>query len=109
MNAKVKIVSEPCPVARVLQIIGDKWSILVLRDLFQHGPRRFQDFVDSLHSSSPNVISARLKKLASYGIITTVPYSEHPPRNEYVLTKLGESLDPVLLELKNWGETHTKA
>ncbi len=80
-----------------------------MRDLFLHGPRRFQDFIESLHWASPNVISARLKKLASYGIIMTMPYSEHPPRNEYVLTALGESLGPVLLELKNWGDAHTKA
>lgn len=109
MSDKVKIGAEPCPVARTLRIIGDKWTILILRDLFLRGPRRFQDFVESLHGASPNVVSARLKKLTTYGIITTEAYSEHPPRNRYLLTRLGESLGPVMIALKDWGDLNTRA
>src|SRR5215813_12855099 len=93
---------ENCPVARTLDVIGERWSILLLRDLFLQGPRRFQDFQESLTGVAPNTLSARLKTLEAQGIIVRRLYSEHPPRLEYHLTEKGKSLGPVLIALKNW-------
>ena len=76
-----------CPVARTLDVIGERWTILVLRDLFQKGPRRFQDFQESLAGVAPNTLSARLKDLEAKGVIQRKIYSEHPPRLEYHLTE----------------------
>ena len=93
-----------CPVARTLDVIGERWTILVLRDLFLHGPRRFQDFQASLAGVAPNTLSARLKDLEAQGIVERLAYSEHPPRLEYHLTEKGQSLRPVLRALREWGE-----
>lgn len=95
-----------CPVARTLDVIGERWSILLLRDLFLQGPRRFQDFQESLTGVAPNTLSARLKTLEAQGIIARRLYSEHPPRLEYYLTEKGTSLGPVLKALKNWGDRY---
>ena len=75
-----------CPLARTLDIVGERWSILVLRDLFLHGPRKFQDFQNSLSGVSPNILSARLKRLEEADVIERRFYVDHPPRAEYVLT-----------------------
>lgn len=95
-----------CPVARTLDVIGERWSILMLRDLFLQGPRRFQDFQQSLAPIAPNTLSARLKTLEAQGVIARRLYSEHPPRLEYHLTEKGKSLGPVLKALKMWGERY---
>ena len=92
-----------CPVARTLDVIGERWTILVLRDLFQKGPRRFQDLQDSLDGVAPNTLSARLKDLEAKGVIQRKIYSEHPPRLEYHLTEKGKSLGPVMQALREWG------
>jgi DNA-binding HxlR family transcriptional regulator len=92
-----------CPVARTLDIIGERWTILILRDLFLHGSRRFQDFVESLTGIAPNTLSSRLKVLETEGIIEREIYSDHPPRMEYRLTQKGKDLGPVLTALKHWG------
>jgi DNA-binding HxlR family transcriptional regulator len=91
-------------VARALDVIGEKWSLLVLRDLFRKGPLRFQQLEEGLDGVAPNTLSARLKTLESAGIIATRPYETHPPRNEYFLTDKGKALGPVLRALHNWGE-----
>jgi DNA-binding HxlR family transcriptional regulator len=92
-----------CPVAFTLDIIGDKWSILILRDLFLNGPRKFQDFQESLQGISPNTLSARLKNLEQNGILARQFYEEHPPRAEYVLTDRGRELGPIIKALREWG------
>lgn len=97
---------ESCPVARALDVIGERWTILILRDLFLHGPRRFQDFQDSLAGLAPNTLSARLKTLESQGVIARRLYSEHPPRLEYHLTEKGRDLGLVLRALKKWGDKY---
>jgi DNA-binding HxlR family transcriptional regulator len=96
-----------CPVARTLDLIGDRWSMLILRDLLLDGARKFQDLQDSLEGVSPNTLSDRLKKLMQSGIIERRLYAEHPPRAEYLLTSKGRELRPVLRALRDWGETHT--
>jgi DNA-binding HxlR family transcriptional regulator len=97
-----------CPVARTLEIVGERWTILVLRDLLRQGPRKFQDLQTSLAGISPNTLSARLKKLEDHGVIARRFYEDHPPRAEYVLTEKGRALGPVLKALLSWGQTHTQ-
>ena len=98
---------ESCPVARTLDLIGERWTVLMLRDLLLNGPRRFQDFQDSLTGVAPNTLSARLKEMEANGLIARRLYSEHPPRLEYHLTEKGKSLGPVLKALREWGQRHT--
>ncbi len=98
---------EHCPVARTLDIIGDRWTILILRDLLTHDSRRFQDFERSLRGISPNTLSARLKNLEEHGILTRRLYEEHPPRAEYLLTPKGRELGPAMRALQVWGQKHT--
>jgi DNA-binding HxlR family transcriptional regulator len=95
-----------CPVARTLDVIGERWTILMLRDLFLRGPRRFQDFQESLPGIAPNTLSARLKRLEKDGIVARRMYNEHPPRPEYFLTPKGKELGPVLKSLRDWGSRH---
>ena len=96
-----------CPVARTLNVIGDRWAILILRDLLLHGPRRFQDFERSLKGITPGVLSTRLKEFEAHGVIEASLYAEHPPRMEYSLTEKGRELRPVLRAMKRWGELYT--
>jgi DNA-binding HxlR family transcriptional regulator len=77
-----------------------------LRDLFLQGPRRFQDFQESLAGVAPNTLSARLKTMEEQGLIARRVYSDHPPRLEYHLTDKGKSLGPVLKALRDWGQRH---
>jgi DNA-binding HxlR family transcriptional regulator len=97
-----------CPVARTLAIIGERWTVLILRDLLRDGPRKFQDFENSLEGISPNTLSDRLKTLEEHGIVAQRFYEEHPPRAEYVLTDKGRELRPVIKEMREWGEKHTR-
>jgi len=95
-----------CPVARTLDLIGERWTILLLRDLLLHGPRRFQDFQASLPGVAPNTLSARLKAMEDSGLVSRTLYSERPPRLEYVLTAKGKSLGPVVKAMREWGSKH---
>lgn len=95
-----------CPVARTLEIVGDKWTTLILRDLFLRGNVRFQEFQTSLSGISPGTLSARLKTLELQGIVKQRFYSDHPPRAEYFLTDKGKSLGPILKALRDWGTQH---
>lgn len=103
-----KALDPKCPVARTLDIIGERWTILILRELFLFGPRRYQDLQNALAGMAPNTVSARLKRLEDAGIVTRRQYSEHPPRAAYVLTERGQALKPALLALRDWGETYTE-
>ena len=95
-----------CPVARALDVIGERWTILILRDLFRAGPRKFADFEQSLSGISATTLSARLKKLEEHDILTRRFYAEHPPRAEYLLTEKGRTLGPILKLLLDWGTKH---
>ena len=92
-----------CPVARTLDLIGERWTILLLRDLLLQGPRRFQDFQASLPGVAPNILSARLKAMEDNGLIGRQLYSERPPRVEYLLTDKGKSLGPIVKAMRDWG------
>jgi len=95
-----------CPVERATNVIGDQWSFLILREFFLEGPQRFGDLSARL-SVSPNTLSARLKKLEQGGVLTREVYSNHPLRAQYVLTRKGQALAPVIAALRDWGDAHT--
>ena len=99
---------QSCPVARSLEFLGERWTLLIVRDLLM-GPRRFQDFSASLSGVAPAVLSHRLKVLEKNGIVTRRLYSEHPPRAEYALTDQGLELRPVVRALGIWGARHLGA
>ncbi|HTV33535.1 MAG TPA: helix-turn-helix domain-containing protein [Methylocella sp.] len=92
--------------AKALDVVGEKWSLLILRDLFRKGPLRFQDLADGLKGVAPNTLSLRLKTLEKQSVITTRLYEKHPPRFEYFLTEKGQALGPVLKALQKWGENY---
>jgi len=97
---------DDCPVARTLDLIGERWTILLLRELLLHGPRRFQDFQAALPGVAPNILSARLKTMEDDGLVRRSLYSERPPRVEYGLTDKGKSLGPVVKAMRDWGNKH---
>ena len=94
-----------CPVAKSLEVLGERWTLLVVRDLLA-GPRRFQDLLASLEGIAPNVLSERLKVLEEHAIVSRRFYSEHPPRAEYALTPRGRELGIVVGALAVWGSKH---
>jgi DNA-binding HxlR family transcriptional regulator len=94
-----------CPVARALDLLGDRWTLLIVRDLVLDGPRRFSDLARTIIGSSPAILSNRLKRLEQAELIKRRFYSQHPPRAEYLLTPKGRSLAPVLKALRTFGET----
>lgn len=98
--------NQSCPVAKALDVIGERWALLILRDLRRKGPLRFQDFERLLPGIAPNTLSARLKTLQEQGVIGARLYERHPPRYEYVLTEKGEALAPVLKALYAWGQRY---
>lgn len=95
-----------CPLARALDVVGERWSLLILRDLKRQGPLRFSEIEAGLAGAAPNTLSARLKALEAHGVIATRLYERHPPRYEYFLTRKGQDLAPVLKALYAWGERH---
>ena len=92
-----------CPVETTLTIIGDKWKVLILRDLME-GTRRFGELKRSIGSVSQKVLTAQLRDMEAKGLLTRTVYAEVPPRVEYSLTELGQSLKPVLDAMWAWGE-----
>jgi DNA-binding HxlR family transcriptional regulator len=96
--------TEACSVARAISVIGDRWTILILRDCFMR-VRRFEDFRARL-GITRHVLADRLRKLVRLGVLKRVAYLQKPPRYEYRLTPKGLDLQPVLLGLVRWGDAH---
>lgn len=96
--------NQVCSVSRTLEVVGERWTLLIVRDAFQ-GKRRFEDFQHSL-GVARNVLSDRLSKLVDNGVLERVEYSERPVRSEYHLTQRGRDLRPVILAMLQWGDTH---
>jgi len=94
--------NQTCPVARTLDVIGDRWTLLIVRDLFL-GKTRYQHFLDSSPGLPPRLLSDRLKRLEQHGLIERSIYSQHPLRAEYRLTERGRSLQPVMAAIVRWG------
>jgi len=91
-----------CPIARTLDVIGDRWTLLIVRDLLR-GTHKYQDLLDSLTGISTNLLAERLARLVDEGIVTRTLYSEKPPRAEYHLTEQGQQLASVVDALFDWG------
>lgn len=92
-----------CPVETTLMLIGDKWKVLILRDLLT-GTKRFGELKKSIGGVSQKVLTAQLRDMEENGLVNRKVYAEVPPRVEYSLTELGQSLKPILDSMWNWGE-----
>jgi DNA-binding HxlR family transcriptional regulator len=92
-----------CPVARGTDFIGDKWTLLILRNLILDGPHRYQDFTRALEGVSPTTLSNRLKSLQQNGLIRRDIVDGHPPGTLYSLTELGQSTKPIVAALRDFG------
>ncbi len=97
-----------CPVETTLALIGDKWKVLILRDLLP-GTKRFGELKKSIGSVSQKVLTAQLRDMEANGLVNRKVYAEVPPRVEYTLTQLGQSLKPILDAMWNWGEGYQAA
>ncbi len=97
--------NQTCPVARTLDIIGDRWTMLIVRDLFL-GETRFNQFLTSSPGLPPKLLADRLKKLVEHGLVQRAIYSQHPLRAEYRLTEDGQSLAPIVEAIVRWGLDH---
>ncbi|HEY8608273.1 MAG TPA: helix-turn-helix domain-containing protein [Noviherbaspirillum sp.] len=104
MNNSKTMDAQPCPVARSLDVIGDRWSLLVVRDAFD-GVRRFSDFQRSL-GAARNILSDRLRRLVDAGILAVQPAANGSAYQAYVLTEQGQALFPIVVALRQWGEQH---
>jgi DNA-binding HxlR family transcriptional regulator len=103
--ARTQPYAQACPIARTLDIIGDRWTLLIIRDLFL-GRRRFNEFRQSTPRISPKLLSERLKRLEEQGLVERTLLAGYPPRAEYGLTAKGRSLFPVLFAMGSWGFEH---
>lgn len=92
-----------CPVETTLTLIGDKWKVLILRDLLP-GTKRFGELKKSVGNISQKVLTTQLRAMEESGLLTRTVYAEVPPRVEYTLTELGQSLRPILDAMRSWGE-----
>jgi DNA-binding HxlR family transcriptional regulator len=99
--------NQPCNIACTLEIIGERWTLLIIRELFR-GNRKFNELKQALEGIAPNILSDRLQLLESEGVIASTLYSQHPPRYEYALTDKGRELRHVLYAISIWGNRHLK-
>lgn len=95
----------PCPVANALDLLGDRWTLLVIRDLFS-GLKRYGEFAAGREKIPTNLLAERLLRLENAGVVRRSPYQDNPPRYDYELTEAGKALGPVLQELLNWGHRY---
>lgn len=91
-----------CPIAATLDLVGDKWSLVIVRDMLI-GKRRYGEFLASPEGITTNILADRLKRMEEHGLISKEPYQDHPPRYDYALTPSGVSLLPVLQAMCRWG------
>ena len=101
-----RVYGQVCPIARTLDLLGERWTLLIVRDLF-FGRTRFSEFMAHAPGMPARMLSMRLKKLERVGLVRRTVYSEHPLRAEYHLTESGESLRPVVVAIADWGMNHT--
>ena len=105
IEAKAKAELPACPVETTLTLIGDKWKVLILRDLMP-GTKRFGELKKSVGNVSQKVLPAQLRAREESGLVNRKVYAEVPPRVEYSLTELGKSLKPILDSMRAWGEAY---
>jgi DNA-binding HxlR family transcriptional regulator len=99
-----ELAQEPCSVARSVAVIGDRWTLMVLRDCFL-GVRRFEDFERRL-GISRSLVAERLRRLVAEGVLRRERYQDRPPRDEYRLTEKGLALHPVIMAIVHWGDVY---
>ena len=104
MKTKAELLPE-CPVATTVQLIGNKWKLLIIRNLLVR-PWRFNELHKNLEGISQKVLTDCLRSMETDGIITRTAYAEVPPRVEYALSELGESMRPILNSMQTWGENY---
>lgn len=104
-DAKVRTKLPACPVETTLSLIGDKWKVLILRDLMP-GTKRFGELKKSVGNVSQKVLTAQLRAMEESGLVHREVYAEVPPKVEYSLTELGKSLKPILDSMWAWGEEY---
>ncbi|HEU5154166.1 MAG TPA: helix-turn-helix domain-containing protein [Gemmatimonadales bacterium] len=97
-----------CPIACSLDLIGDRWTLLIVRDLFR-GKKRFSEFLASDEGIKTNILTDRLKRLEEAGLVQRAPYQKHPLRYDYYLTSQGRDLSPVLSAIFAWGRAYFPA
>ena len=95
-----------CPVGKALDLLGDRWTLLVVRDMAIHGARTYNDFLESPERIPTNTLASRLKRLEDTGIVDKKPYQQNPPRYTYELTEKGRAVLPVLRALRDWSEEY---
>lgn len=95
-----------CPISNALDLLGDRWTLLVIRDLLFVGKRRFGELLTSPEGIPTNILTDRLRRLEESGVVTKVPYQLRPARYEYQLTPKGRDLFPVLRALMEWARDH---
>ena len=103
MVAKIRLEDRECPLSSTLGVVGEWWTLLILHDAFD-GYRRFDEFQHNLGIST-SLLTSRLKRLVAEGVLERRQYQSRPPRSEYVLTPLGESLRPIIVALAAWGNS----
>ena len=97
-----------CPIEHTVNLIGHKWKVLILRNLFNNGTQRFSELSKGINGISQKMLTQQLRQLEIDGIIFRKIYPEVPPKVEYSLTALGKSLKPILDEMNTWGIEHLK-
>jgi len=97
-----------CPISSTLDVIGDKWSLLIIRDMLVQHKKTFKEISDSDEKIAPSILSARLKLLESYKLIFKTKVPDNKKENIYLLTKKGIRLTPIIIEFSLWGETNMR-
>jgi len=97
-----------CPIASTLDIVGDKWSLLIIRDMLIKHKKTFKEISDSDEMIAPSILSARLKLLESYKLITKRKFPENKKENIYLLTDKGIDFTPIIIEFSLWGDSHMR-
>lgn len=95
-----------CSIARTLEILGDKWTLLVVRDLMWHGRHTFQELQSAEEGFATNLLSDRLKRLMNWDLVSREAYQQRPVRYRYQLTEKGRALEPLLLQIMQWGHAN---
>ena len=92
-----------CPIANVLDLVGDRWSLLIVRDMLLFDKHRYGNFLAADEGITTNILADRLKRLEVHGIIEKTPYQYNPVRHDYYLTEKGRALKPLVMEMVSWG------
>ena len=103
---KGKCARSECPITNTLDLIGDKWTLLIIRDMLFLNKKSFNEFLESREGIATNILTERLKRLEKNDIIEKQPYLKIPLRYQYTLTRRGKELRPLLMELIRWGNSH---